>query len=590
MDTTDKIARYQELEKRGLLDRLPQEKQLMWKEYKKRNGLSQETKQYPPAVKWAAERMAKEGRTEPSFFEKAVVGLAGAGEGAGAALDRAVNGATLGAADWAEYKMGRDPRATVNDIIKSAKSPVVAGLAGAASNLAEIGGGLATGVPLYKAAQGLASGLPLGKTIAGIGTSGVMGATRGGFVSDFDPKYMAESAGKAMLLDAAIRGGLYGVEKAASAVDKIRNVPRSFDEAAGTKAGSRVLNRAVRESDKVAEEVYRRTPEAKEALNTKAMDKLDEAVRGGVDVKGKMASAKNDYSKIIEANKGKQIFENRSASYKDLGLDDKLSGSQKEALDKAWKYGVKQLKDGEAVGSLKHLDKIKESINDQINKSMVQNETGVGLKATSETTSLKELKGYLKDAMDRSGLSDINKQYAQAKSLESARDMGLKYNPNSVKTRDLDFKTPEEKSAFAQGLVERIKMNPETKSIADSARAFRGVLRKVIGEKSDALFKDIDAIDRAYKNVDKIYGNAARKLSVPEPINGKFGLVREAIESPGSVPGALADYTKRILTAGQAERAAQYLLNPNMPMGQSIGDIIRPLIPGVASYGATKIK
>lgn len=589
MDTADKIARYQEIERRGLLDRLPQEKQMMWAEYKKRNGIAQQPKEYPPAVKWAAERMAKEGRTDPSLWEKAVVGLAGAGEGAGAAVDRFANGLTMGATDYAQRKLGIDPNETVDDIIKSAKSPLGAGLAGMASNFAEIGGGMASGSELYKAAQGLASGA-IGKTLAGIGTSGAMGGVRGGFASDFDPVETAKSAGKAMLWDAGIRAGLYGLDKTLSAVDKIRNVPRSFDEAAGTKAGSRVLNRAVRESDKIAEEVYRKTPEAKEALNTKAMDKLDDAVRGGVDVNGRVSAAKKDYSATIEANKGKQIFENRSASYKDLGLDSKLSGSQKEALDKAWKYGVKQLKDGEAVGSLKHLDKIKENLNDQINKSMAQNETGVGLKATSETVALKELKGYLQETMDKAGLSKINQQYAQAKSLETARDMGLKYNPNSVKTRDLNFRTPEEKSAFAQGLVEKIKMNPETKSIADSARSFRGVLRKVLGEKSDTLFKEIDKIDRAYKNVDKIYNNASRKLAVPEPINGKFGLLREAIESPGSVPGALADYSRRMLTAGQAERAAKYILNPNIPVGQSIGDILRPLIPGTASYISTPRK
>lgn len=583
METADKIARYQEIERRGLLDRLPQEKQMLWAEYKKRNGPQQQklSDSQLEERRQQANKMLADAGVDVSGWGVASDALKDFGKGSLSASERLLNGATLGAYDWAGDKLAKavgqeqlSPKVRRDELEKDSNAikAINVGL--------DIVGGIPTGGALFKGVSTGAKAVPyIGKGLQYLAPTAT-GAVAGGLYSGFENDSL-DAAGKGAAIGGLTAGALdligRGLSKAWSAAERVKATPRGFENAAATKVGAKTLNRAVRESEKVAEQVYRKTPEALENVNRKAIDKLDDAVRG-VDIKGKMSKAKDSYSKFIEANKGKQAFQNRTASYSDLGLDGKLSGSQKKALDRAWKYGVEELKDGEAVGSLKHLDKIKENLNDQISKSMTQSETGVGLKATGQTNSLRELKGYLQEQIDKAGLSGINKQYARAKALEDSFTSGLKFNPNSVKTRNITFKTPEDKNAFAQGLVEQIKMNPETKNIAGKARNLRGILRNVLGDKSDDVFKEIDKLDRAYKNVEKISSNASRKLTVPDPVNGSIGLLREFVESPGSIVGGTADLARKWATAKSAERAAEYLLNPNMAVKLPLREILAPYL------------
>ena len=92
------------------------------------------------------------------------------------------------------------------------------------------------------------------------------------------------------------------------------------------------------------------------------------------------------------------------------------------------------------------------------------------------------------------------------------------------------------------------------------------------------MFKDIDKLDRAYKNVEKISSNASRKLTVPDPINGNLGLIREFLESGGSVIGGTFDAARKWATAKSAERAAQYLLNPNLAERVPLREILAPYL------------
>lgn len=717
--------------------------------------------------------------------------------------ERVGSGATFGLTDWIGDKLGtgvKERRKELEDE-SGAITALNVGL--------DIAGGIPTGGALFKGLSAGAKAIPYaGKALKALVPTAT-GAISGGLYSGFENDSL-ESAGKGALVGGVLAGGLdlglKGLGKAWSATEKIKNTPRGFENAVGTKQGARILNRAVRESDDIAERVYGKAPEALDNLNVRAMDKLDDAVKGGVDVKGRMAGAKKAYGDFIDQNKAKQVIEGKftpeeyqanlkkwggneivigkdgkplvvyhgtpnkgidkfkysqknqtgtdfgeayystsdyrnasgygyepskdkrvldlerkttkvfdkirdkvlkdgfstevedlrkqhsklrdemidlinSGKHTDTGgdviplyvkmkkpltvdaggknynevyksyfdkarssgndgiivknvvdvatgglkpsdvyisfspnqyksvqnsgaftntasLTDKgvkplakvsdlgitgLTENQKSWLNQAWTSGKRNTL--EKAGSLGHLDEMSKELNKMVQGSRLANPNGVGTIATPETVALQGLKDKVDDVIEKAGLQNIKSQYKQAKALEDSFNQGLNFNPNSVKTRNITFKTPDEQSAFAQGLVERVKMNPESKNIAGKTRDLRGALRKALGENADGVFKEMDNINKSYKNVEKVLGNAERKLSVPEPINGKVGLLREFVESPGSVVGGLADFARRWATAKSAERAAKYLLDPTLKLGNSPYEAIRQYTPTIGALG-----
>lgn len=693
--------------------------------------------------------------------------------------ERVGSGATFGLTDWIGDKLGTGVKERRKEL-EDASGAITALNAGL-----DIVGGIPTGGALFKGLSAGAKAIPYAGRVLKYAVPTAGGAITGGLYSGFGNDSL-DSAGTGALTGGLVAGaldaGLRGAGKLFSAVEKVKNTPRGFENAVGTKEGARILNRAVRESDDIAERVYGKAPEALDNLNVRAMDKLDDAVKGGVDVKGRMAGAKKAYGDFIDENKANQIIEgkftpaeyqanlmkwsggkepikvyhgtnkefdvfdlsapkktdgglmgnaiyvspqkeyaqtygknlkelyinpkktltlsdtpreelkrilkgeispknqtnkeiaeklgkyvtrrsdvkktlydlnmekglyddaiidvlqsNKDASkiLKELGYDstkfissdgsveyalynplnlksvqnsgaftntasltDKgvkplakvsdlgitgLTDNQKSWLNQAWVSGKRNTL--EKAGSLGHLDEMSKELNKMVQSSRLANPNGVGTVATPETVALQGLKDKVDDVIEKAGLQNIKSQYRQAKALEDSFNQGLNFNPNSVKTRNITFKTPDEQSAFAQGLVEKVKMNPETKNIAGKTRDLRGALRKALGEKADGVFKEMDNINKSYKNVEKVLGNAERKLSVPEPINGKIGLLREFVESPGSVIGGLADFARRWGTAKSAERAAKYLLDPTLKLGNSPYEAIRQYAPTIGGLG-----
>ena len=666
--------------------------------------------------------------------------LKGFGKGVLGGAERVAAGATFGISDWVGDKLGTGVKERRQELEELSPAIKYANLG---TELA--GGGLTSGGLFKGVSKGLGAIPKVGKAAQYLAPT-VTGAVSGGLYSGFENDSLNSG-----LTGAAIGGAMggaldlagRGLSKAWSAASKVKNTPRGFENAVGTKEGARTLNRAVRESDKIAEEVYAKAPETLETLNARAMDKLDDAVKGGVDVKGKMASAKKAYGDFIDTNKANQVIKgqqdlsalngtaiidkngnplklyhgtkdsfsvfdaSKGSKYdsgysgsgfyltdskkvatdysnwkkgngdphvmelylnmkKPLYVDSKGAGSkiaiqkklglpvdespfgirketsdaitaaakekgydgiivknydgstnyvafdpkqitmakndiskvsdlgitgltdnQKGWLNQAWSAGKRNTL--EKAGSLGHLDEMSKELNKMVQRSRLANPNGVGTIATPETVALQGLKDKVDDVIEKAGLQNIKAQYRQAKSLEDAFNRGLKYSPTDVKTRNLTFNNPDERSAFAQGLVEKIKMNPESNNIAGKTRNLRGALRKALGDKADDVFKDIDKINKSYKNVEKILGNAERKLQVPEAINGKVGLWREYIESPGSIVGGTVDLARKYATGKSAERAAQYLLNPNLKVRKPLYDILKPYLPTSAAITQSDI-
>ena len=531
-----------------------------------------------------ADDINKRAGIDTSGLDVAKNALKGVALGTVNAIDRLKNGGTFGFNDFYLDKLSKisgieslSPKKRMEELEKNSDAIkyLDSGL--------EIVGGIPSGGSLFKGLSAGAKAIPyVGKALK-YAVPTVNGAITGGLYSGFENDSLGSAGTGALtggLVAGALDAGLRGAGKLFSAVEKVKNTPRGFENAVGTKEGARILNRAVRESDDIAERVYGKAPEALDNLNVRAMDKLDDAVKGGVDVKGRMAGAKKAYGDFIDENKANQVIDGGKVS--DLGIKG-LTENQQNWLNQAWTSGKRNTL--EKAGSLGHLDEISKELNKMVQGSRLANPNGVGTVATPETVALQGLKDKVDDVIEKAGLQNIKAQYRQAKALEDSFNQGLNFNPNSVKTRNITFKTPDEQSAFAQGLVEKVKMNPESKNIAGKTRDLRGALRKALGEKADGVFKEMDNINKSYKNVEKVLGNAERKLSVPEPINGKVGLLREFVESPGSVVGGLADFARRWSTAKSAERAAKYLLDPTLKLGNSPYEAIRQYTPTIGGLG-----
>jgi hypothetical protein len=270
---------------------------------------------------------------------------------------------------------------------------------------------------------------------------------------------------------------------------------------------------------------------------------------------------------------------------KDLGLTD-LSTYQQKALDDAWTMGANRLKPNEKIGSLKHLDEMKKQLNKMISDSRTQKATGIGLEDTKDTLDLREVKANLKGVMEKSGLSGISQQYARAKGLQNAYDMGLKFNPNDIKMRNLNF-NPDERSAFAQGLVEKITMNPESRNIAGNVKSVKGALRKVLGENADATLKELESLDKSYERIVGLGRKAMTKTGRADT-SGIF--LREQIESPTSLYGTIGDYVRSALSGNRARGASEYLLNPAKRLRPSRYErAVKPTLMEILSIEAPKL-
>ena len=503
----------------------------------------------------------------------------GFGKGVGVGLERVLSGLTLGGYDWASDKLGLGSRERAEELKRVGGTPMKVALGGT-----EFVGGM---FPITKGAKVL-------KGVGGMALTGAgAGALSSGFSSDFDPKQMAVGGTIGGVASGTLGLAGKGISKAFGKRSAVKGVKRGIENAVESDKGTSVLNTAVGTNKKIANEVLDKAPEALEEINARASRTLQKGLGKGVDVSDEMAKAKRAYADFIDENKAQQVIGSKNKATvkqskitsKDLGLTD-LSKYQQKALDNAWTMGANQLKPNEKIGSLKHLDEMKKQLNKMISGSQTQKATGIGLQDTADTVALREVKANLKGIMEKSGLSDLSQQYARAKGLQNAYDMGLKFNPNDIKMRNINF-NPDERSAFAQGLVEKITMNPESRNIAGNVKSVKGALRKVLGENADATLKELESLDKSYGRIVNLGRKAMTKTGRADP-SGIFA--REQLESKGSFRGAIADYLLDKATFNKSRGAAEYLLNPAKRLRPSRYErAVKPTLMEILSIEAPKL-
>ena len=552
-------------------------------------------------VEWTPERQAILDEVKANMPEKSSA-LRDFGEGfikgVSGGIERLASGATLGAYDWASDKLGlgaKERKKELYDLTGTTGKVIGTGL--------EIIGEVAPGAGIAKATTAGLKAIPkVGAGVAKVASIPLSGGIESAIQTGFDTdslRGVASGFGYGAALSGIIGGGLGLGRNLFSTRTATKGVKGGLENAVKSSSGARLLSRGVGASDDVASMIRKQGQEALEETNKRTLKALDTAIGQRTSVSDEMAKAKRAYADFIDNQKEVQIIQgrpktkqsllldiegspikiktNNTPTSKDLGLAD-LSDYQQKALDNAWTMGANQLKPNEKIGSLKHLDEMKKQLNKMISGSQTQNATGIGLQDTADTVALRELKGNIKGIMDNSGLTDISKQYAQAKNLQNAYDLGLNYNAGAVKTRKLPFSTQAEKQAFADGLMERISMGTDTKNVSKAILDNQRVLKEVLPEKKvSKLLRVAGENETAYGRIEQLGRKAETKLRTPEA-NRLFA--REQGESKGALFGSILDYLNDKARAGVFTRGSKRVLDPNFVprTGMRIGDILTPVI------------
>jgi hypothetical protein len=221
MDYSDKIARYQEIERRGLLGSLPPEKQAIWAEYKRRQ-------QKPELTPLSDEQKAK---PKGDYSDGvAIESLKGLGKGILGGLSRVASGATFGATDWLDRRLGGNITALNEDLQQSADDAGLGGWNKLANFAADVGGNIkgAGGKLAIKIADKGYKGLGNVLMNSGIG-GGLFGLTSSDKLSDVPSNVLANAT-----LGTIFGTGLYGAGKGGLYLyDTVRPYANAANKAVG---------------------------------------------------------------------------------------------------------------------------------------------------------------------------------------------------------------------------------------------------------------------------------------------------------------------------------------------------------------------
>lgn len=313
MDFSDKIARYEEIERRGLLSQLPQEKQDMWAEYKRRQAKDS-------AVNNDAENNGKQ-----SYLEQMAGKVATLDRGLTFGLGRKALGLTWAAGSklgdtivgndnapdfWGRYHEFVDP--VVEAQQKYAEEHPAEALT------AEIAAGIAN--PVNKVGAGfIGKGKSLSDVAArasavGGGVGGVAGAMNTEYAKDLFPNTAAGvGVGAAM-------GGILPVaaNRAGAVYNAIKRITAPEASVAGKATGLgnivkdnesvRALSRGIMADDAVAAQVLQEAPTQMGRLNEELSEILNKTTGRKLNIEGAKQNADEAYKSYVAANADYPVY------------------------------------------------------------------------------------------------------------------------------------------------------------------------------------------------------------------------------------------------------------------------------------------
>lgn len=313
MDFSDKIARYEEIERRGLLSQLPQEKQDMWAEYKRRqakdstvnNDAKNDGKQ--SYLEQMAGKVATLDRGLTFGLGRKALGAAWA---AGAKLGDTLAGNDNAPDFWGRYHEFVDP------VVEAQQQYAEEHPAEALT--AEIAAGIAN--PANKVG---ASYIGKGKSLADVaarasavggGIGGVAGAMNTEYAKDLFPNTAAGvGVGAAM-------GGILPVaaNRAGAVYNAIKRITAPEASVAGKATGLgnivkdnesvRALSRGIMADDAVAAQVLQEAPTEMGRLNEELTDILNKTTGRKLNIDGAKQNADEAYKSYVAANADYPVY------------------------------------------------------------------------------------------------------------------------------------------------------------------------------------------------------------------------------------------------------------------------------------------
>ena len=534
MDYSEKIARYEEIERRGLLNQLPPEKQAAWAEYKRRQAeeakpqlsLTDEQKAQIEANNKAYNEKYADPFIESDFVRKPV------------ALMQGISNASLNPAGYVARAAGIDTKpleakdAAERVLEKSGQYGYDAAMLATAGNIAKGAGYLGQGNTVASSvAQNVLAPSVIEATAGAVGGASVEGL--------FNPE---TKLGKmlANITGAIIPSRMVGVPT------QVVQSNKGLDKVLSNNKNVRTVSKGIRLDDDIATKVYNEAPAVKNTLNERVFNVLDDATGARVDIQKKLDIAGSNYGQYMDMEGFKPINANPLNPQN-------WSKYQKGVWDKATKRADEMT--NLPRGTIAHTNKMKEYIAKEYGAELAK-------PASDEVGALKQLKNEIDGILARdSGVKKLDQQYSQAKRVQEMYDLGHAAKPT---TKAPEFKTPDEKQAWIKGFQDKLTADIQTdRNFAKTVRNSENVLKKAMDKDSfDELMSEVNKINKEYSRVESLGNRAARKLDMP--VTGERPFWREALESVGSKVGTVVDKTTGIVTRKADIRKANELLDPTI--------------------------
>lgn len=562
MDYSDKIARYEEIERRGLLSQLPAEKQAAWAEYKRRQTPQPQMPEITDDV--IAQNIAnneayavRQQKNRP-WADRSPIGRAGV------AIAQGVANAGLNPAGYIARAAGIDtkPFTPQNDIERGAELAGEYGFDAAA--LGSIGN-IAKGAGLLGKGQSVASKVaqevlaPTG--ITELAAKYVAPAVGGGLVEGATNPTNPFEKVLANLAGAGIVGGVEGMlTKTAT------NTAGNLKNALPNESANAALSKGVRADKGVARTIVKDAPRAYNELNDDMIAALDRATGRKLNIANALDKQQERYNKFIYQNANNPVYATKKGenlpTLKDIAQG--LSKDQTDVLNSVINQGADKVTNPR--GSLRAVHRALEVLNKQIDNTINENPLRPRSTQDADVRDLMQVKSRLNQLLEAGGIKPFDAGISKAKSLRSSFETGYNFKPSETKFENLGLKTARDKRAFLQGRLAKIQDNVLSDggtNLATAVKKDENTLKKLI---SDAKFKelmnDANSIEEQFKRLKSIETQANNELL--KDIERGVSPMRENIESSGSAKGRALDILLGTINRRSRRKLAEAYLNPEI--------------------------
>lgn len=298
MDYSNKIARYEEIERRGLLDKLPLEKQEAWAEYKRRQQPKLELSDEQKAQIEANNKAYEEKYAKP-FIESDIVRKP-------VALAQGVSNASLNPFGYIARSAGIDTKpleakdAVERALEKGGEYGYDAAALATVGNLAKGAGYLGKGNTVAsKVAQEVLAPEVLMATGAGVG---------GGLVEGVTNPSTAFGSAVANIIGASVPASVGGaLEK------QIYNVKGGLENILSNNKGVQAVSRGIATDEAIANRVKEEAPVAMNNLNERMRNALNRLTGRKLDINQANVNQQNRYNEFIGKNADIELYGTKTA-------------------------------------------------------------------------------------------------------------------------------------------------------------------------------------------------------------------------------------------------------------------------------------